>query len=217
LGHGLQFDKGNKVLLRLRKWDEPLQKKPDTLSHAQLLEIVEIKKFEPGVTDPPPRDRIVVQPVIAGAVTLAQLERFKEGSIVYLPTLAPESVRDPINYPFAEMVPLNIKRTITAQNRPLTQVPCIDVPGSFQQIPDLTNVEVNLRGRFFKPFIVGLYEGGAQETCGIMRPAGKCMMRGSHEEHAFFCPVCRYVIVDFINPFLHYEIDLEYGFIYPQS
>ena len=149
LGHGLQFDKGNKVLLRLRQWDEPLQKKPDTLSLTQLLEIVEIKKFEPGVTDPPPRDRIVVQPVNAGAVTLAQLERFKEGSIVYLPTPAPESVRDPVNYPFAEMVPLNIKRAdITAQNRPLTQVPCIDVPGSFQQIPDLTNVGVNLRGVF---------------------------------------------------------------------
>lgn len=217
LGHGLQFDKGNKVLLRLRKWDEPLQKKPDTLSLTQLLEIVEIKKFEPGVTDPPPRDRIVVQPVNAGAVTLAQLERFKEGSIVYLPTPAPESVRDPVNYPFAEMVPLNIKRAITAQNRPLTQVPCIDVPGSFQQIPDLTNVGVNLRGVFFKPFIVGLYEGGARDTCGVMRPVGKCMMRNSHEEHAFFCPVCRYVIVDFINPFVHFEIDLEYGFIYPQS
>ena len=217
LGHGLQFDKGNKVLLRLRKWDEPLQKKPDTLGHAQLLEIVEIKKFEPGVTDLPPRDRIIVQPVNAGAVTLAQLERFKEGSIVYLPTPAPESVRDPINYPFAEMIPLNIKRAITAQNRPLTQVPCIDTPGAFQQIPDLTNVEVNLRGKFFKPFIVGLYEGGGKDTCGIMRPAGKCMMRAHYEEHAFFCPVCRYVIVDFINPFVHYEIDLEYGFIYPQS
>jgi len=126
-------------------------------------------------------------------------------------------VRDPINYPFAEMVPLNIKRAITAQNRPLTQVPCIDTPGAFQQIPDLTNVEVNLRGKFFKPFIVGLYEGGGKDTCGIMRPAGKCMMRAHYEEHAFFCPVCRYVIVDFINPFVHYEIDLEYGFIYPQS
>ena len=28
---------------------------------------------------------------------------------------------------------------------------------------------------------------------------------------------CRYVIVDFINPFVHFEIDREYGFIYPQS
>lgn len=217
VGHGLQFDKGDKVLIRLRTWSEPLQKKPDTLSNAQLLEIIEIKKFEPGVTDPPLRDRIIVQPVNAGSVTLAQLERFKEGSIVYLPTPAPESVRDPVNYPFAEMVPLNIKRAVTGQNRPLTEVPCIDVPGSFQQIPDLTGVDVNFRGRFFKPFIVGLYEGGAQETCGIMRPAGKCMMRNSHEDHAFFCPVCRYVIVDFINPFAHFEIDREYEFIYPQS
>lgn len=218
LGHGLQFVKGDKVLLRVRKWNEPMQKNPDTLTLAQLLEVVEIKKFEPGVTDPPPRDRIVVRPVNAGAVTLAQLERFLDGSIVYLPTPAPESVRDPVNYPFAEMVPLNIKRAITSQNRPLTEVPCIDVPGAFQQLPNLTNIEVNFRGEFFfKPFIVGLYEGGGKDTCGIMRPAGKCMMRNSHEEHAFFCPVCRYVIVDFINPFVHFEIDREYGFIYPQS
>jgi hypothetical protein len=217
LGHGLQFNKGDKVLLRVRKWNEPVQKKPDTLTRDQMLEIVEVKKFEFGVTDPPPRDRIVVQPVNAGAVTLAQLERFKEGSIVYLPTPAPDSVRDPVKYPFAEMVPLNIKQAITNQNRPLTPVPCIDRLGSFQQLPDLTNVEVNLRGKFFKPFIVGIYEGGGRDTCGIMRPAGQCMMRGSHDDHAFFCPVCRYVIVDFVNPFIHFEIDREYGFIYPQS
>ena len=86
------------------------------------------------------------------------------------------------------------------------------------QLPDLTNIEVNFRGQFFfTPFIVGLYEGGGRDTCGIMRPAGKCMMRGSHEDHAFFCPVCRYVIVDFVNPFMHFEIDQVYGFIYPQS
>lgn len=217
LGHGLQFVTGDKVLLRVRKWNEPMQKKPDTLTLAQLLEVIEIKKFEPGVTDPPPRDRIVVRPVNAGAVTLAELKRFQEGSIVYLPTPAPESVRDAVNYPFAEMVPLNIKQAITSQNRPLTAMPCIDTTGAFMQLPDLTNIEVNLRGKFFKPFIVGLYEGGGKDTCGIMRPAGKCMMRAHYEEHAFFCPVCRYVIVDFINPFVHFEIDREYGFIYPQS
>ena len=217
LGHGMQFSKGDRVLIRLRTWNEPLRKNPDTLSLGQLLEVLEIKKFEPGVTDPPPRDRIVVRSVTTGSVTLAQLQRFKEGSIVYLPTPAPESVRDPMNYPFAEMVALNIKRAITARNRPLTQVPCVDTPGAFQQIPDLEGVEVNLRGRFFAPFIVGLYEGGARHTCGIMRPAGKCMMRDNHEDHAFFCPVCRYVIVDFVNPFMHFQIDREYEFIYPQS
>ncbi|MBX3671216.1 MAG: hypothetical protein KF778_22700 [Rhodocyclaceae bacterium] len=217
LGHGLQFVKGDRVLLRVRKWNEPIQKKPDTLSLAQLLEVVEIKKFEFGVTDPPPRDRIVVRPVNAGAVTLPQLERFKEGSIVYLPTPAPESVRHPVNYPFAEMVPLNIKQAITNQNRPLTPVPCTDLTGAFMQLPDLTNIEVNFRGKFFRPFIVGLYEGGGKDTCGIMRPSGKCMMRAHYEEHAFFCPVCRYVIVDFVNPFVHFEINQEYEFIYPQS
>ena len=217
LGHGLQFQKGDKVLLRLRKWKEPLQKKPDTLNVDQLLEVIEIKKFEFGITDPPPRDRIVVQPVDAGSVNLGQLERFREGSILYLPTPAPESVRDPTKYPFAEMVPLNIKQAITGQNRPLTPVPCMDIPGFFQQLPDLKDIEVNLRGKFFKPFVVGLYEGGATHTCGVMRPAGQCMMRNSHEEHAFFCPVCRYVVVDFVNPFVHFQIDREYQFIYPQS
>jgi hypothetical protein len=41
------------------------------------------------------------------------------------------------------------------------------------------------------------------------------MMRQDHEEHAQFCAVCRYIMVDFINPFRHFQIDLDYADIYP--
>jgi hypothetical protein len=41
-------------------------------------------------------------------------------------------------------------------------------------------------------------------------------MHHDHDEAAEFCAVCRYVIVDFVDPFLHWEIDRDYADIYPQ-
>ncbi len=63
--------------------------------------------------------------------------------------------------------------------------------------------------------IVGLYAGGALSSCGIFHPTGQCMMRQDHEAHAEFCAVCRYIMVDMINPALHPDIDAFYDVIYP--
>jgi len=40
-------------------------------------------------------------------------------------------------------------------------------------------------------------------------------MRRSKEEEAEFCAVCRYVMVDFVDPSKHFQIDLDYDDIYP--
>jgi hypothetical protein len=206
LGQGLQFRQGDKVLLRVRARGQALRKKPDVLSSNQELQI----------SAPPASDSIVVQPVNAGSVTPAQLARFTPGSIVYIPTPAPDSVKSAA-YPYAEMVGLNVKTAITSQNRPLTPVPCPNTRGPDVQSPDLTGI--GLPGICFKhkPRIVGLYEGGSLFTCGIFHPTGTCMMRQDHVESAEFCAVCRYVVVDFINPFRHWEIDRDYADIYPQG
>jgi hypothetical protein len=218
LGQAAQFGKDDKLLLRVREWKKPLKKKPDTLLHNQELKVVEIKLYKPGVTAPPPMDRIIVEPVNGGAVTIDQLKRFKEGSIVYLPTPAPESVRS-ADYPYAEMVALNIKNFISPapgrHGRPLTPVPCDNVVSIDRQFPQLE--PLNLSKRYFPPMIIGLYEGGAKCTCQIYHPAGMCMMANNHVEHTEFCFVCNYIIVDFVNPFLHFEIDREYENQYPQT
>jgi hypothetical protein len=76
--------------------------------------------------------------------------------------------------------------------------------------------------------IVGAYEGGATFNCNVFHPAGTCIMReqlADRAEQAItsfnqgdvhpFCPVCRYIIVDNIDPRLHGDIDALY-FTYPQ-
>jgi hypothetical protein len=204
-GHGFQFANGDKVLLRVRARGKALLKKPDELASNQELQV-----------SSPAADSIDVRPVTPGSVTLAQLARFVPGSIVYIATPAPDSVKSAA-YPYAEMIGLNVKTAITTGDRPLTAVPCANTLGPDVQAPDLTGI--NLPGVCFKhkPRIVGLYEGGSLHTCGIFHPTGTCMMRQDHDEHAEFCAACRYIVIDFVQPFFHFEIDRDYAEIYPQG
>ena len=64
--------------------------------------------------------------------------------------------------------------------------------------------------------IVGLFEGGAQHHCGVYHPTGACIMRDHRVDSLIpFCPVCRYVLVDLIDPTQHGIIDRDYAKIYP--
>jgi hypothetical protein len=81
---------------------------------------------------------------------------------------------------------------------------------------------------FIPSRIVGAYEGGATFSCGIYHPAGACIMRvplATPTEHRIsldnegdihsFCPVCRYLIVDQVDPRQHGAIDALFP-VYPQ-
>jgi hypothetical protein len=72
-------------------------------------------------------------------------------------------------------------------------------------------------------WIVGLYEEGAMAERDVYRPTGVCIMRQLFIDHQVtptvntnkgqayqFCPVCRYVIVDAIDPAQHGSIDRDY-------
>ena len=70
--------------------------------------------------------------------------------------------------------------------------------------------------------MVGLYENGDSFDCGVYRPTGVCLMRSQHyrdtrgHDRAYqFCPVCRYAMVDFIDPTQHGAIDADYEPRYP--
>jgi hypothetical protein len=95
--------------------------------------------------------------------------------------------------------------------------PSVDDVDKSDQVPDLTNINVFQFPKVIYPTIVGLYEGGDQSTCGIFHPTGTCMMRRTHSDTAWFCAVCRYVMVDMIDPFYHYRIDQGYTLFYPPS
>jgi len=194
-GQGTQFAKGNTVILRKRDYPHPLAKKPKESSFLT-------------VDEKPTADRVIV----TGAIPIGL--DFVEGDVLYMPRVAPASVRSPI-YPFAEMVAFNIKKLITDRKRSLSAEPCsLEQSSQSYQLPDLDAESLKLDLRML-PTIVGLYDGGFEAACGIFHPAGRCMMNNSEGAESF-CAVCRYILVETIDPYKHFEIDLLYDKFYPQ-
>jgi hypothetical protein len=66
--------------------------------------------------------------------------------------------------------------------------------------------------------IVGLWDGGKTFHCGVYHPTGFCIMRSRIEGSQItgFCTVCRYFMVDRIDPTKHGKLDDEYAKYYPQ-
>ena len=58
-----------------------------------------------------------------------------------------------------------------------------------------------------QPSIIGLYEGGYQYYCNVYHPAGNCLMNTHDIEKSAFCHVCRYILVDIIDPLSHSTLD----------
>jgi hypothetical protein len=73
-----------------------------------------------------------------------------------------------------------------------------------------------------RPRVIGLYEGAARFNCGAFRPAPVCKMRNhmwlpalsapprTQRLHFRFCFVCRYSIVNEVNPRRHPELNALY-------
>ena len=65
--------------------------------------------------------------------------------------------------------------------------------------------------------IVGLYETGGTFQCGVYHPAGGCAMASEKDKTGQtvireFCHVCRYALVDQIDPAQHGAIDQLYAY-----
>ena len=124
------------------------------------------------------------------------------------------------DYPFAELVAKNIRDHITDRERALNQDPdsdeiCVADENDIQKPVKLT---VDLPFCFkHKNRIVGLFTGGKTFHCGVYHPTGSCIMRNSNSNGKEFCAVCRYLLVDIIDPNKHFSLDLEYQEIYPQK
>jgi hypothetical protein len=85
--------------------------------------------------------------------------------------------------------------------------------GSFPQVPDPPDLIIDLPAKD-KPGLVGVYFGGRQYACGVLHPTGQCMMRNTWDDATTFCPVCRYILVEQINPEQHSQIDRDYDVNY---
>jgi IgA Peptidase M64 len=85
--------------------------------------------------------------------------------------------------------------------------------------PAIPNVELTADDR---PRVIGLFEGAGRWNCGVFRPAPVCKMRNQIWKpvgeapttvlrvHFRLCFVCRYTIVNEVNPMRHPELDLLY-------
>jgi hypothetical protein len=115
----------------------------------------------------------------------------------------------------------NIREHIDTTGLPLNAPPgralsACDLDNSDQQsarnLPDgLPKCQPRNRSR-----IVGLFEGGSLYHCGVYHPTGACVMRSRGSDALIpFCPVCRYVLVDLIDPTKHGIIDRDHAKIYP--
>jgi hypothetical protein len=88
----------------------------------------------------------------------------------------------------------------------------------------------------YRSYYVGLYESGSGFYCGVYHPSGACLMNSNLPIKVYdrrgrritrdkkgnripslynFCPVCKYILVDNIDPILHPIIDDDYGRRYP--
>jgi hypothetical protein len=63
----------------------------------------------------------------------------------------------------------------------------------------------------FGTMLIGLHDGGNRYRCGVYHPAGTCLMRKTWDKTKF-CHVCRYILVDRIDPSKHAVIDDDFKY-----
>lgn len=92
-----------------------------------------------------------------------------------------------------------------------------DPGGEAVSPPPITNLKVPT----YPADLIGLYEGGWDWACGVVRPAGRCKMRhgatydeqtdGTYKIEVWeFCFVCKFIIVDRVDPSLLPKVQIHY-------
>jgi hypothetical protein len=112
---------------------------------------------------------------------------------------------------------------LKATNKPLNKYTDTSIPNKNADYPiDIADFKSPCKA--YK--LIGVYEGASQYTGMVYRPAGLCKMRTSSDPSFFkestsarvgdgeFCHVCKYLIVNRVNPSLH---DLLDRYLYPEA
>jgi hypothetical protein len=208
-GQQLAFKQGETVRLRLRVPGRPLARAVDTLVTSAHFELTVGSPLGNSIT------------VTSTSAKISDLNKFPAGSLVYAPVRAvPANAASP----FLRLIPPKVAAKMDASGDPLTGPVAACDPireadphiGMGDQIPILeVSILPDLFSRRNTLQVVGLYSGGVRFGCGVFHPTGACMMRNHHPNNSVFCPVCRYALVDLIDPAKHREMDLDYGDIYP--
>lgn len=151
---------------------------------------------------------------------LDEVEGFGAGSLIVIPVTAAPGPDNPFNEPYFEVMSPLIRAPIGTLNLPNTPHPCVEdpQPRSPQNPRNIPNALTRPSNR---SEIIGLYAGGLEFSCGIYHPSGMCIMRKEYtedrKETQSFCHVCRYALVDQIDPIQHHVIEKDYRGRYPTT
>jgi hypothetical protein len=135
--------------------------------------------------------------------------------------LVSKAIRDHVSLLHA---PLNA----TSFLGPLPPTPhvCIATGGAIMRADNVPLTGLHPSRPRYRAWITGIYDGGHDYECGVYHPAGVCLMRRrlippqkrqpgiSPIYH--FCHVCRYILVDNLDPTLHGAIDDDYQGMWPE-
>jgi hypothetical protein len=155
---------------------------------------------------------------------------FPVGSVVMAPRREPDpDAAHDVYGDDLELVHKSVRDRIDLTNNPLNagagDPPNRPCPGTADTPTGATNLPGGPPKRpRYSSWIVGLYENARQFDCDVYRPTGVCIMRQNFylnrkdgRERAYqFCPVCRYAMVDVVDPSKHGAIDRDYHPRYPK-
>jgi hypothetical protein len=184
------------------------------------------------VTAPAPNE-VTLQILTGGVINTAT---YPAGSVLMVPVRGPDTAPGVLGDDL-ELVAASVRTRIDTTHNPLNANPlagevtsgptdAVARPCPGVRLP-LPTKATNFPGRTapnpprYSSWIVGIYENGAETNCQVVRPTGICLMtrllfETSGRTQAYqFCPVCRYAIVDLIDPSQHGAIDADYAARYP--
>jgi hypothetical protein len=206
-GHQLVFKLGDVVRLRQRTRLKPLIRSIDTQVTFAGLQLTFSSLGVNSIT------------VTSATAKPSDFVPFGAGSLLYVPV--PIAPANPAS-PFLRMIAPVVAALMDSSGNPLTgpTAACNPVAeatiGLKDQVPILLDSIFPLMfSRRDTPYVVGLYSGGVRFGCGVFHPTGACMMRNHYRGTSIFCPVCRYALVDAIDPTKHREIDQDYAKKFP--
>jgi hypothetical protein len=206
-GSGFQF-LGESVRLRKREPRVSIGFNPPTSNVEFVVESVDIKNLDH------PDDPFNMTVVIKNESIGIDVGPFKPGSLIYVPTRAPGPAPG-IDGPILTLVSPAAERIMAAIGGPMNGKDCDAADPALAdgvQVPRLPIDQFpTFAPRSTMSTIVGVYYGGGGGMrCDAMHPAGSCIMRTGIDGITVFCQVCRFALVDLIDPEQHSRIDRDY-------
>jgi hypothetical protein len=201
-GRGSQFLPGDAVRFRVRNPRESLPPNPKT----SVVEFVVVATHPENLSEPGDPTSMTV--VVKNEAIGIDIAPFAAGSVIYVPVAAPHPTQ---LRPYLTLVPPVSERIMETIGGTMSGVACAVDDSAHKakvQVPNLPLDQLlALAPAHQLPDLVGAYFGGSLHACGVLHPAGSCIMRSGRNDWARFCPVCQYALAEKIDPEQHWRID----------